>query len=182
MAEIQKITLKNIRIVYPHLQTKGMYEGKEHEKYQADFIIAKDHPQIKDLQNAIREQMNILKEENKKTTFEFRKDIQCLVDGDTLNSDHYKGSFRLRGKSKNPVPMYDNYKKPIVDEKVIQGGDYVNAQFTFWGVTTQKGIIGCNLLAVVKLADGERIGGMSVDTNELFDGVEVSDDIADLPY
>lgn len=182
MAEIKKITLKNIRIAYPHLHTKGSYDGAEHDKYQADFIIPKDHPQLKELTAEIKRQMEEAKSDNKKIAFEFRKDIQCLVDGDTLDKDYLEGAYRLRGKSKNPVPLFNLYRKKVEDETLCASGDYVAAQFSFWTTHKMGGIVGCNLLAVVHMAKGEPIGGGGADLSA-FDDITVADDLdVEIPF
>jgi hypothetical protein len=178
MLESKKITLKNIRIVHPHLHTKGSFEGKEHLKYQADFIIPKDHPKIKDLIEEIKNQAEEVKTNNKKMLLEFRKDIQCLVDGDTLDKDYYQNSYRLRAKSKKPVLLFDKFRNKIDDETICGSGDYVSAQFSFWAVPKMSGIVGCNLIAVVHMDKGEPIGGGQVDWSE-FDDIEVADDLND---
>jgi len=179
-----RITVKNIRIVYPNLAVKGTYEGEEKDKYDADFIVPKDHPQIDDLKAMIEEQKDALKEKSPKEKFAFNAGIQALVDGDGITGNGvviYKDAYRLRGKSPNPVPCFDKYKNKLDQENgAIASGDYVSAQFTFWSTHKMKGIVGANLLAVVHKSKGEPIGGAQADLDDFDDFVDAEDDLDEL--
>lgn len=181
-----RITLKNIRIVYPHLQVKGKdYNdpSKDSDKFEATFIIPKDHPQLKQLQKLIadtrEETVNKFPDEELEFTDKSR---QCLVDGDSKliklsKYPYFENAFRLRAKSTRMVPCFDKFGNALENaDSIIESGDYVSAQFTFYGSKNMDGLIGANLLAVVQKEKGEPIGGVSAKLDD-FDFIEIENDI-----
>ncbi len=135
----QIIQLKNVRIIYPSLLKKNIYEGKE-TKYQATFIIPKANQVIKQLQ----EQMESIKEfkfdgKIPKTFSYCLKNIDDLrEEQDKYSSEDYNDSFLLTAKSMYKPSVVENYQNTnpvtgkkeqvhITDELRIKSGDYVNA-------------------------------------------------------
>lgn len=163
------IQLKNVRIIYPSLFQKNLWQGKE-TKYQATFIIQKSNEAIKQLQEQI-ESIKQLKFDGKipKTFSSCLKDIDDLRDEqDKYSAEDYNDSFILTAKSNYKPLVVENYQNinsstgkkeqvRITDELKIKSGDYVNAFIELMPYDTpSKGISG-KLLGVQFWKHGESL-------------------------
>src|SRR6056297_1162322 len=117
-----KITLKNVRLSFPSLFRKAVFNGEE-TKYEATFLINKDDQsdQVKKVQSTIADKM--------KTDLKGAKlppDKLCMKDGDYITYDGYEGHWSLKA-SNNKRPMVINRDKTPVteDDNVVYAGCYV---------------------------------------------------------
>lgn len=178
-----RITLKNVRIAYPHLFTKNSFQGVE-TGYDAWFLIPKsDIESLKKIQNEIDEFQKSLKSK-------VAADKICFKDGDLQDKDYSKGHWVLKSSSKKEKPIVlDQFKREITeDNNLIYSGCYVNVSFDLWLQDNQYGKrINSNLYAVMFAGNGESIGGGRPSKTELrsdFDDIiPASDDFdEDLPF
>jgi len=112
----------------------------------------------------------------------------CFVDGEVFYENTECEAFRnymvLKVASKNIRPIVTDMQKRVIlngvnlanvqienisDEELVSG-DYVFANVSFWTYcnATAQGI-GCNLHALMRVREGERIGGMSHNVDDYID-------------
>lgn len=175
----EKIVLKNVRLSYQHLfKADAIADGSE-PKYSATWVIPKNHPQIKQVKEAIIKALDEKfpgKRKDKWPTVMHNP----LKDGDEMADEHpeYEGAYVLRSASKNrPVVMGRRKEQLVEEDGVIYSGCYCNASLAAAGFDAQakKGVT-IYLNGVQFLKDGERLAGFDC-TND-FD--ELDDDADDL--
>lgn len=159
-----KIKLTNVRLSFPSLFRKAVFNGEE-TKFEATFLINKDTQadQIKTLQDAINEKL--------KTDLKGAKlaaDKICLKDGDTIDYDGYSGHMSIKASNAKRPMVIDADKSPLAeDDNKLYAGCYVNAIIELWAQNNNYGKrINANLLGVQFARNGEPFG----------DGVTVSAD------
>lgn len=201
MAKLERFQIKGAptcRVVYP----QGLFEKKSvsgvedsEPKYNAFIIIPKGD---KDKMEQVSKEFNNAFEELRakgfsgKTAKAINPKNNCFIDGDEY-ADEKEGREAFRGyviikvASKNFRPIVTDRSKLVITNGIpIPGldvekmsteelcdGDYVLANVSFW-VYNQKTFqgIGCNVHAVVRMAAGEAIGGVSQNVD---DYIEIED-------
>lgn len=149
-----KIKLQNVRLSFPSLFHKAVFNGEE-TKYEATLLIPKDSPQVAEIKKAIDAKL--------KSDFEGKKlptDKICFKDGDEFDYDGYQGHYSFKaGNNKRPI-VIDKDKSPLTeDDERIYAGCYVNAIVELWSQNNQWGKrINANLLGVQFAKDGEPFG------------------------
>ena len=165
-----RITLKNVRLSFPSLFKKAMFEGKE-GKYEATFLIPKSDKKVYDLiQSKIKELLD-------SSGFKISKDKLCLKDCDDVEYAGYADHWSLKSSNSRRPTVMDSDKTPLTEEdNRIYAGCYVNAIVDFWVQNNSYGKrINSNLLGVQFLRDGESLGAAPVDVTELFDDLSADD-------
>lgn len=191
--------LKNVRITFPKLfkDQAEAFGGKGDPYYSASFLLAPDHPQIKELKQAIR--AAAVAKWNDKADGVLKvlaaKDKLPIHDG-ALKSDKpygaaYQGmlyvSARNNAKTSPPVPVYDKFIDPATgkarvitdpnDPRAPYSGAYVNVYLNFFGYSNEGEGIGAGIGGVQFAADGERLSGGVAASADDFQAV--ADDAAD---
>lgn len=176
----EKIVLKNVRLSYQHLfKADAIADGSE-PKYSATWIIPKNHPQVKQVKEAIVKALDE-KFPGKRKDGKWPSVMHNpLKDGDEMADEHpeYEGAYVLRCSSKNRPVVMGRRKESLTEEDgVIYSGCYCNASLAAAGFDAQakKGVT-VYLNGVQFLKDGERLAGFDC-TND-FD--ELDDDADDL--
>ena len=170
-----KITLKNVRLSFPHLFQKATFSGNE-TKYEATFLINKETQadQVKVLKQAIADKLK-----NDLKGAKIAADKICLRDGEEVSCDGYAGNFSIKASnSKRPV-VIDRDKSPLPeDDNRIYAGCYVNAIIELWAQDNQYGKrINANLLGVQFAKDGKPFGDGAVSVSaDDFEAIEGDDD------
>jgi len=117
-------------------------------------LVPKDHPQIAELQAAVKE---VGQEAH---GAKWSKAQMCLKDGDQIEYDGYAGNWSIKaGTKKRPVLL--NRDKSAVSEEdgVLYAGCYVNASISLYAFTNNYGsFISAQLNAVQFARDGEPFG------------------------
>jgi len=198
MSKLEKFQIKGAhtcRVVYPDgLFVKKTVSGVEDSepKYNAFIVFPKtDEIKMKQLREEYEKAFLELRGKGfqGKTYKVINTKNNCFIDGDEYAAekdgrDAFKGLMILKVASKNfrPIVM-DRAKLLITNGTPINGadiekmsseelndGDYVLANISFW-VYSQKTFqgIGCNIHAVVRVAEGEQIGGVSKDIEDYID-------------
>lgn len=103
-----------------------------------------------------------------------------VMEGDVWRKDDpaFADSIFLNVGNKQAVPTLDRLKRPI-DPKEVYSGCHALLSVNFFPYKTGKKGISGGLNAVLKLYDGERLGGAGDNTKD-FDSVDGLDEIDDL--
>jgi hypothetical protein len=198
MSKLERFQIKGAptcRVVYPD----GLFEKKpvagmpeSEPKYNAFILVPKaDVAKFEQVNAAYAEAFKELQGKGftGKTVKAINPKNNCFIDGDEYADEKegreaFRGYIILKCSSKNFRPVVTDKKKLVItngvalaglsvekmsDEELCDG-DYVFAAVSFW-VYVQKTFqgIGCNIHAVVRMAEGERIGGISQDVEDYID-------------
>lgn len=195
MANFQIKGAPTCRVVYP----KGLFEktqvkgGVGDPKYNAIILVPKtDAEKVAQVMEAYNAAFAELQNAGfkGKTPKGINPKNNCLEDGDAYADEHdgaesFRGYFRLKVASKNFRPIVTDLKKRIITNGVpvpgltdvermsdeeLQDGDYIFANISFWVYcnTAAQGI-GCNVHAIMRVKEGERIGGASQNVDDYID-------------
>lgn len=170
--------LENVRISFPNLFRASAFSPDQQAKFSAMFIVPKDHPQYKELQDELKK----VKEEK------WGKDKVsglklCVHDGS--EKEEYDGldDTVVYFNANNTVrpTVIDKDKSPLVEEDGRPyAGCYVNAIVDFWPQDNQYGKrVNASLRGVQFYAEGEAFGGgraADVDDFDAIEGGEEDDD------
>mgnify|MGYP001562811483 CR=1 FL=1 len=165
---MSKIVLKNVRLSFPSLFTKEVFEGKE-GKFAATLLIDKSDTAVKKQLDAA---IAALVAEAK---VKIPADKYCLKDGDEIEFDGYKGCWSLKASNAKRPTVIDRDKTPLTaDDDKIYAGCYVNAIIDFWIQNNSYGKrVNANLYGIQFLKDGEPFGQGPVDVTEEFEDLDL---------
>lgn len=172
---MSKIILKNVRLSFPSLFNKAVFDNKE-TKFEATFLLHKenDKEQIKKLEAAV-EAFAVETFGKGKVPNSLKR--TCLTDGDTKDYDGYGNHIAFKGGSTRRITVLDRDKTPLVEsDGKPYAGCYVNASVGLWYSDHPKGgkqILG-NVMGVQFFKDGEAFG--AGDNNAADDFDEFDDD------
>jgi len=178
---MSKVKLNNVRVSYVNVfKARGM-EGQE-PKYSVQVILPKDHPQVKEVNNAIleagKEKFAKLINGNKFPA----KLKNPLRDGDEEMEDEpetYGDAYFFNANNLRRPLVIDRDKTPITeDDNIIYSGCYCNVVVDFYAfdVTGNKGVA-ASLGGVQFKADGEALGGRGATVDDFDDEEDDDDDI-----
>lgn len=148
-----KITLKNVRLSFPSLFKKAVFNGEE-TKFEATLLL--DKKAHADVIAQLKEEIN----ERIKTDLKGAKvasDKICLRDGDDVSYDGYAGCYSIKAANNRRPMVIDRDKSPLTEaDGKPYAGCYVNAIVELWVQNNSYGRrINANLLGVQFFADGE---------------------------
>ena len=165
-----KIKLHNVRLSFPSLFRKAVFNGEE-TKYEATFLLDKDEhaDKIAEIEAAIAA---AVKDNLKGAKLAANK--ICLRDGDDVDYAGYANAMSVKASNGKRPMVIDRDKSPLTEEdNRIYGGCYVNAIIELWTQNNQWGKrINANLLAVQFYKDGDPFADgatASVDDFDAFD-------------
>ena len=173
-----KVKLTNVRLSFPSLFNKSVFEGKE-GKFEGTFLIEKDDQAklIKKVNDAM-DQFLINKFGDKKKIPKALKRT-CFKDGDESDYDGYENHMALKAGSTGRPTVINRDKSPVVEsDDVFYAGCYVNAIIDFWYSDHPKGgkQLLANLMGVQFAKDGESFSGIVVADVDDFDDIDDDDD------
>lgn len=160
----EKIVLKNVRLSYEHLFRADAI-GDSEPKFSASWIIPKNHPQVKQLKEALEKALDEKFPGKRKPGAPWPSNMHSpLVDGDELADEHpeYQGSFVLKTGSKSRPLVVDRKKHAVTEEDgIIYSGCFCNASLAAAGFEFEKLKKGVTvyLNGVQFVCDGERLAG-----------------------
>ena len=150
---MSKIMLPNVRLSFPSLFHKAVFDGKE-TKFEATFLIDKSTQadKVKEVKAAIDA---AIKEALKGA--KLPADKLCMKDGDGIEYAGYAGMMSLKASSQKRPIVLNRDKTPLTeDDNKLYAGCYVNAIIELWAQNNQFGKrINANLLGVQFFKDGE---------------------------
>jgi hypothetical protein len=148
-----KIKLNNVRLSFPSLWRKSVYNGEE-TKFEATFLIDKktQADKIKEIEAAIALS---IKESLKGA--KIGDDKKCLKDADDFEYAGYAGNMSQKASSTKRPLVIDRDKSNLTEEdNRIYAGCRVNAIVELWAQNNTYGKrINANLLAVQFYKDDE---------------------------
>jgi len=162
-----KILLKNVRLSFPSLFQRSVFDGKE-GKYEATLLIdKKDQKTI----NELGEISNLLME---KAKIKIPKDKHCIKDGDDSDIEGYAGNYSFKAANIKRPTVIDRDKTPLTaDDEKLYPGCYVNAVVEFWIQNNAYGKrLNANLHGVQFVKDGEAFGNGPIDVTGDFDDLD----------
>lgn len=167
--EAKRIVLKNVRLSFPSLFKKAVFEGVE-TKFEATFLIKKDDPQLAVIQKAGED--FLIEKFGSKDKIPKSLKRTYLIDGDTKDYDGYEGMYAIKATTSRRPTVVDRDKTPLAEEdEKIYAGCYVNASISFWYSEHDRGgkQLLCNLAGVQFFEHGEPFGAGSIDATDDFD-------------
>lgn len=171
IGETGKIKLRNVRLSFPSLFKKAVFQGQE-GKYAATFLIPKSA-------KGVKEQLDKLIEAKvKEAKIKVKAENLCLKDGDDEEYDGYADHWSIKASNSKRPQVFNKDGSPLTEEdEVVYAGCYVDVIFDLWAQDNQWGKrINANLLGVKFHKDGEPFGSGSIDVSDEFDFDDESDD------
>lgn len=173
------ILIPNARLSYCHLNQPRVntQNPAEAPKYEVTLLIPKSDVQTKaNIDAAIAAATAAAKEKHGAAFPPLPK--HTLKDGDgpqpsgVPHPPECAGCWVLPARSTDQPGVVDINRQPIIDPNQIYSGMYAHATVTFYGFSqpTNKGIA-CAIDNVMKIADGEPLGGGRVSAEEDFAGI-----------
>ena len=161
--QLTKVVTGKVRFSYLHVWEPTAIEEGQDKKYSVALIIPKsDKATVKKINDAI----NNAKEAGKvKLGGKIPSNLKTpLRDGDVDRPDDevYAGCYFLNANAKTKPGVVDKDLNPIMNQDELYSGCYGRASITFYAFNTSgnKGIA-CGLNNLMKLEDGEPLGGRS---------------------
>lgn len=166
--ENTKIKLDNVRLSFPSLFKREVFEGKE-GKYATTLLISKDDKATKKTLDAAIASIVA------NSKLKIAADKICLKDGDDSGKDGYENSWYIKASSERRPTIIDKDKSPLTeDDDKLYAGCYVNAIIDFWVQDNQFGKkVNANLYGVQFAKDGERFGLAPVDVTNDFEDIDL---------
>lgn len=186
--KLGEITLTGVRLAFPDLFVPTAYKEDQQKQYGATFLIPKDSPQVKIVEQAIKKVAKAKWGDNAESVLkQVRHNPQkfCFMDGDTKdNLDGYSGSMALSAKNKKRPTVVDVDATQLAEsDGRPYAGCYVIAKVGLWAQQNTHGkAMRASLLGVQFQKDGDSFSAGRVasasEFADLSDGVE--DDMNDL--
>lgn len=173
---MSQLMLTNVRLSFPSLFKRSVFQGKEC-KFEATFLIPKDD---KETLAKINGAIDTLIAEHKINKASIPADKMCLRGGDVAFNkdgeplDGYPGHFSFKASSNQQIQIVDRNKMPIIEEdNKLYAGCYVNAVVSVWYQNNAYGRrINGNLYAVQFVKDGESFGSSPSNAAGMFDALD----------
>lgn len=171
-----KVITGKVRLSYAHIWEPASVEEGGEKKYSASLIIDKNDKKTLD---AIKKAIDAAKQTGKDSKWggkiPTRNFKEPLRDGDVERPEDeaYQNSFFVNANAKTKPGIVDKTVSPILDQDEVYSGCYVRASITFYpfDVNGNKGIA-CGLNHIMKVEDGEQLGGRSSADSDFADVAE----------
>lgn len=169
------------RLSYANVFEPRSFNGQD-PKYSVSLLVPKDDKHtLKVLSDAIQAAKD--RDKDKHWKGKIPANLRTPVrdgDEDRPEDENYADHYFLNANSnaKRPPRLMTRVKGEVATEEDIYSGCYAVAIVNFYGYNTagNQGI-GCGLVGLQKLKDGERLSGASISEEELeFDEVDESED------
>jgi hypothetical protein len=168
-----KVITGKVRFSYAHVFRPAAVEGSTEEKYSCSLLIPKkDKATIEAIKNAIAEVKKgamAVKFGGKVVEANFHMPLR---DGDDERPDDeaYAGCMFVNANAKTKPEVVGPDLQPIMSEDEFYSGCFGRASITFYPFNTNgnKGIA-CGLNNLMKLDDGENLGGRQSAANDFAD-------------
>ena len=176
-----KVVTGKVRLSYAYLVQPRPGEGDAKPRYQVDAIIPKtDTKTIEKIEAAIEAAKKLGIEKHKWTekTLKHKDFWNPLRDGDERDDEDpaYAGAMYICAKSNNKPGVVDKALNEIIEADEIYSGMFGRVSIDFWPFDNKSKGIGCGLINVQKLADGDPLGGGRRKPEDDFgDGLEDDD-------
>lgn len=170
-----KVITGVVRLSYAHIWEAAAVQGSEEKKFGSALLIPKsDKPTIRNIRAAIE----AAKEVGKNTKFKGKIPPNLklpLRDGDAERPEDevYVGHYFINANAKTRPGVVDKNRQPILEQDEVYSGCYCITSITFYPFDSNgnKGIA-CGLNHIMKVKDGEHLGGRSSAESD-FENVDV---------
>ncbi len=171
-----KLVLGKHRITYAHLKEPAKFKGDDGEegdaKYDVTFLIPKKHPDVKRIETVIKAVYNANKESLfKGIPMTSRNFWNPLRDGNDWLEEHpeateYEDHYFIKATSKSQPAVFDSDKQDIIDLDEVYSGCYCSGVIVGWGFNKKSKGVGFFLNSVMKIEDGDRLGGFTANADD----------------
>lgn len=160
-----KVVTGKVRFSYVTIfEAKASGENEE-PKYSVMLLIPKsDTATLGKIKAAMEEAAAAFRQKNGAASLPANP-INPLHDGDGVKPNsgepygpECKGCYIINASSKQKPVIVDAFRNEITDPGEVYSGCYGRAAINFYGYSNKKKGIGCGLLSVQKLCDGEAFG------------------------
>ncbi|WP_455537813.1 DUF2815 family protein [Terrisporobacter sp.] len=167
-----KVVTNVVRLSYANVWESRLIGGVE--KYSVSIIIDKDD---KDTLEKIEKAVNTAIEDGIKKFGKVMMDESNLKlplrEGNDMGEDAYKDKYFLNASSIIPPEIVDKDVKPILIHDEVYSGVFARVSVRFYPYNKNNNTgVGCGLLNIQKIADGERLCGSRSTAKEDFQVVE----------
>lgn len=169
-----KIVLGTCRVSYVHIKEPAAFEDSD-PKYSVTFLIPKDSPDVERVRAAIRSAY----EANKEGLFKGKplsspKLWNPLRDGNEVLEEfperkEYEGCYFVKAASKTQPKAFDTDKQEILDLDEVYSGCYCRGVIVCYPFNNKLAGFGFYLNSVMKMRDGERLGGFEATADDYDD-------------
>lgn len=174
-----KIVLKNVRISYAHIWEPHSIEGEDKKKFSASLIVSKnDKAQIKAINAAIEAAKEMGKTNKSKWKGKIPANLRISFrdgDVDRPEDEAYENAYFINANSNTRPGVVNKKLEPIMDQDEVYSGCFAAVSITFYPYDTPKSGIAAGLNHIMKLKDGEPLGGRSSAESD-FAGIAIDDD------
>jgi len=174
------LVLKNVRLSYPHLDSKAEYKGEE-TGYEASFILDPEkHKGEIDKLKALSEQ--IAKNTLGKTLTKIEKAGKSTFKEGDDEKEETSGMFVIKAADRSKPPMVIGGDKSVdtdPDWSKFYGGCYVNVKIDLYG-SKKHGRICAGLKVIQFAGEGEPFGAPPMTPKSAAEGFEEVEDDFDL--
>lgn len=176
-----KVVLGTHRISYVHLKEPAKFDDKAEAKYDCTFLIPKNSPDVAKIKAAIKSMYDANKESLfKGLPLTSPKLWNPLRDGDEWLEEHpdaaeYEDVYFLKASSKSQPAAFDADKNDIFDLDEVYSGSYCRGVIVCYPFNSNgnRGF-GFYLNSVMKMEDGERLGGYAATADDYDDAPAAS--------
>ncbi|OCG24200.1 hypothetical protein A9G45_02575 [Gilliamella sp. HK2] len=176
-----KVKLEKVRLAFPKLFKAEQVNGEGEPQFSATFIFPKDHPNVKDIENAI---LQVAKEKWADKADAILKKVKaelktCLKDGDLkADLEGFAGNYFLSASNKTRPYVINRDKTQLnPDDGVMYAGCYVYAVIDIWAMDNKFGKRICASLSGVQFfKDGDAFTGGGVASDDDFDDLSVDNE------
>ena len=174
MIDKTKVVTGMVRLSYANIWETKAVNGVE--KYSASIIIDKED---KDTLEKINKAVDVAIEEGMKKFSNYVTDKSLLKlplrNGDEMEEDAYKDKYFLNASSITPPQIVDRNLKFILNHDEVYSGVFARVSLRFYAFNKAGNMgVGCGLLNIQKVADGERLVGSRSTAMEDFTVLEES--------
>ena len=174
MIDKTKVVTNMVRLSYVYVWQPKSINGVE--KYSVSIIIDKDD---KDTLQKIDVAVDTCIEEGVKKFTDFVTDKSLLKlplrDGDSMEEDAYKDKYFINASSVIQPQIVDRNLKFILDHDAVYPGVFARVSLRFYPFNKGGSMgVGCGLLNIQKVADGDRLVGTRSTAQEDFTLLEES--------
>ena len=178
-----KVVLKNThRVSYVHVKEPSSFEEDGDKKYDVTFLIKKDSTDVDKIKAAIKAAYVANKESLfKGLPLSSPKLWNPLRDGDEWLEDHpeaveYEDCYFLKAASRIQPKVYDTDKQEIIDLDEVYSGCYCRGVIRCYPFNNKSKGFGFYLNSLMKMEEGERLGGFEADPDD-YDEDDEDDDM-----
>ena len=177
MIDKTKVVTDVVRLSYAYVWEPKSINGVE--KYSASIII---DPDDKDTLEKINNGIDAAIEEGTKKFDDYVTDKSLLKlplrNGDEMMEDAYRGKYFINANSIIQPQVVDRNLKFILDHDEVYSGVFARVSLRFYPFNKGGNMgVGCGLLNIQKVADGDRLTGARSTAQEDFTVLE--DDFLD---